>query len=380
MKRKKQKLRRPAGELIAEALALQERGALAEAEQRYRELLRHEPDHHAAMSLLAMILLERNDPGAAASLIAQAIRLAPDIAWYHLNLGHACAAAGLDDRAVEAMMASARLDPASAIPRYDLARHHLRHGRPGEALAALREVLEREPAHDRARFLVASLTGGHVDAAPADYVTELFDSYAPGFEAHLVNVLGYRAPAQLAELVTAAGRAGEEAPHRAWRVIDVGCGSGLGGAAFRGIARHLIGSDLSPRMIEIARRRGVYDELHVEDLVATLDRTHDVDAIVAADVFIYVGALDDAFRAAAGALRPGGLLALSTERGDGDGYRLQPSSRYAHGDGYVRGLARRHGFAVRETRDTVLRTDHSGPVAGALYLLAAGAHDDSPAP
>jgi predicted TPR repeat methyltransferase len=370
MKRKKQKPRRPAGELIAEALALQERGALAEAEQRYRELLRHEPDHHAAMNLLAMILLERNDPGAATPLIARAIRLAPDIAWYHLNLGHACAAAGLDDRAVEAMTASARLDPASAIPRYDLARHHLRHGRPGEALAALREVVEREPAHERARFLVASLTGGHVDAAPADYVTELFDSYAPGFEAHLVNVLGYRAPAQLAELVAAAG----EPPHRAWRVIDVGCGSGLGGAAFRGLARHLIGSDLSPRMIEIARRRGVYDELHVEDLTATLRRSRaDADLIVAADVFIYVGALDDAFRAAAGALRPGGLLALSTERGDGDGYRLQPSSRYAHGDGYIRGLAQRHGFAVREARDTVLRTDHAGPVAGVLYLLAAGA-------
>jgi predicted TPR repeat methyltransferase len=234
-------------------------------------------------------------------------------------------------------------------------------------------VLELEPAHDRARFLVASLTGGHVDAAPADYVTELFDSYAPGFEAHLVDGLGYRAPAQLAELVAAAG-AGDELPQRAWRVIDVGCGSGLGGAAFRAIARHLIGSDLSPRMIEIARRRGIYDELHVEDLTATLRRARaDADLIVAADVFIYVGALDDAFRAAAGALRPGGLLALSTERGDGDGFRLQPSSRYAHGDGYVRGLAQRHGFAVREARDTVLRTDHTGPVAGVLYLLAAGA-------
>jgi predicted TPR repeat methyltransferase len=370
MKRKKPKpRRRPAGELIAEGLALQERGALAEAEQRYRELLRHEPDHHAAMNLLAMILLERDDPAAATPLITRAIGLAPDIAWYHLNLGHAYAAAGLDDRAAEAMTASARLDPASAIPRYDLARHHLRHGRPGEALAALREVLDREPAHERARFLVASLTGGHVDTAPADYVTELFDSYAPGFEAHLVNVLGYQVPAQLAELVAAAG----EAPHRAWRVIDVGCGSGLVGAAFRGVARHLIGSDLSPRMIEIARRRGVYDELHVEDLTATLRRARaDADLVVAADVFIYVGALDEAFRTAASALRPGGLLAFSIERCDGDGYRLLPSSRYAHSDGYLRGLAQRHGFAVREARDTVLRTDHAGSVSGVLYLLTAG--------
>jgi predicted TPR repeat methyltransferase len=370
MKRKKAKpRRRPTGELIAEALALQERGQVAEPEQIYREVLQHEPDHHGALNLLAMILTERHDPGAAATLITRAIALAPGVAWYHLNLGHAYAAAGLDDPAAQAMRASADLDPESPIPRYDLARHHLRHGRPGEALAALRQVLDRDPSHDRARFLVASLSGGHVDTAPAGYVTELFDSYAPRFEAHLVNVLDYKVPAQLAELVAAAGHA----PPQAWQVIDLGCGSGLGGAAFRGFARHLIGSDLSPRMIEIARSRGVYDELHVEDLTATLRRAGaNADLVVAADVFIYVGALDESFGAAASALRPGGLFAFSTERCDGDGFRLLPSSRYAHADGYVRRLAQRHGFAVREARDTVLRIEQAAPVPGVLYLLAAG--------
>ena len=375
MKRKKARPpRRPAGEVIAEALALQERGAIAEAEQRYRALLQREPDHHAALNLLAMILTERGEPAAAAALIERAIAVAPEVAWYHLNLGHALAAAGLDDRAAAAMTASAELDPASPIPRYDLARHHLRHARADAALAALRDVLARDPGHDRARFLVASLTGGHVDSAPADYVTELFDSYAPRFEAHLVEVLGYRVPEQLAELVAAC-----QPPARAWQVIDLGCGSGLCGAAFRGHARHLIGSDLSLRMVELARRRGVYDELHVEDLTATLGRAQrahraggGADLVIAADVFIYVGALDAAFAAAAGALRPGGLFAFSTERCDGDGFELRPSSRYAHGDGYVRGLADRHGLAVREARDAVLRVDQTRPVAGVLYLLGLG--------
>ena len=369
MKRKKPRpRRRPIAELVAEALALQERGAAAQAEPLYREVLQQDPDHHAALNLLAMILVERGDPAAATALITRAIAVAPGVAWYHLNLGHAHAAAGRDEPAVAAMTASAELDPASAIPRYDLARHHLRHGRPDAALAALREVLAREPAHERARYLVASLTGGHVDTAPADYVTELFDSYAPSFEAHLVNVLDYRAPAQLAELVAAAGHAAQ----RTWRVIDLGCGSGLGGVAFRDHAQHLIGSDLSPRMVEIARRRGVYDELHVEDLTATLGRARaDVDLVVAADVFIYVGALEAPFRAASGALRPGGLFAFSTERCDGDGFRLLPSSRYAHGDDYIRALAGRHGFAIRDARDTVLRVEHSAPVPGVLYLLAA---------
>jgi predicted TPR repeat methyltransferase len=368
MKRKKAKpRRRPVNELIAEGLALQERGAIAEAEQRYRAALQQEPDHHGVLNLLAMILTERNEPAEAATLITRAIALAPEVAWYHLNLGHAYAASGLDDRAVEAMQASVRLDPGNAIPRYDLARHHLRHGRSDEALVALRQVLARDPSHERARFLVASLTGGHANTAPADYVTELFDSYAPRFEAHLVNVLDYKVPAQLAALVTAAGHE----PQRAWHVIDLGCGSGLGGVAFRDFAQHLVGSDLSPKMIEIARTRGVYDELHVEDLTATLGRASaNVDLVVAADVFIYVGALEASFHAASNALRPGGLFAFSTELCEGDGYRLLPSSRYAHASGYIRALAQRHGFAIRDARDTVLRMDHTGPVAGMLYVLA----------
>jgi predicted TPR repeat methyltransferase len=366
MKRKKPRPpRRPAGELIAEALALQERGRADQAEPLYREVLRLEPDHHAALNLLAMILIERGEPAAAAGLITRAIAVAPGVAWYHLNLGHARAAAGEDAPAVEAMDASARLDPASPIPRYDLARHHLRHGRPAEALAALHQVVERDPSHERARFLIASLSGGHVDTAPADYVTELFDSYAPGFEAHLVNALDYKAPAQLAALVAAV-----HPPARDWQVIDVGCGSGLGGAAFRPFARHLVGSDLSPKMIGIAGKRGTYDELRVEDLIATLGRAAGVDLVVAADVFIYVGALDDAFARAARALRPGGWFAFSTERADGDGFRLQPSSRYAHTDGYIRGLAERHGFAIDQAQPTVLRIERGAPVAGVLYLLA----------
>jgi predicted TPR repeat methyltransferase len=361
--------------LVGEALARHERGELDTAEAMYREALRLEPDHHAALNLLGMILVDRGDAAAATEVIARAIAVAPDEAWYHLNLGHARAAAGLDAQAVEAMAASAALDPGNPIPRYDLARHHLRHARAEPALAALREVVARDPRHDRARFLIASLTGGHVDTAPADYVTELFDSYAPSFEAHLVDGLGYRAPAQLAELVAAAGHA----PDRAWRVIDLGCGSGLGGAAFRPAARHLIGSDLSPRMIDIARRRGIYDELHVEDLAATLRRaaaggaTTAADLVVAADVFIYVGALDDAFRLTAAALRPGGLFAFSTERDDGDGFRLRRSSRYAHADAYVRDLAARHRFTAVASRDTVLRIEHTEPVAGQLHLLAVAA-------
>jgi predicted TPR repeat methyltransferase len=129
-------------------------------------------------------------------------------------------------------------------------------------------------------------------------------------------------------------------------------------------------------MIELARARGVYDALHVEDLLATLARAdHAVDLVLAADVFIYVGALAAVFAATARALTAGGRFAFSVERAapEAAGVHLQATSRYAHSDAYLRDLAAHHGFTVHAARDTVIRTDHRTAIPGVLYLLTAGA-------
>ena len=358
---------RSTAELIAEASILYENGALTEAARTYRQALAQEPDHVGALNLLAIVLSDRGDPAAALPLIQRAIELDPGVAASHLNLGMVYAKLERDVLAVDAMHVASELDPGSAMPLETLAKHHISRNQPERAIAALRRALARDPASATVRFLIAGLTGDRVDATPAVVVEELFDSYAPSFEDHLVQRLHYRVPEQLEALVVAAGNR----PERAWRVFDLGCGTGLCGAAFRPFANHLVGSDLSTRMIEIAGSRGLYDELHTEDLVATLRRADaDVDLVVAGDVLIYVGALEPTFAACASALRDNGLFAFSTERCDGDGFRLLPSLRYAHSDGYVRALAERAGFAIAVIRDHVLRTEQDAPIVGALYLLA----------
>ena len=154
--------------------------------------------------------------------------------------------------------------------------------------------------------------------------------------------------------------------------MDLGCGTGLAGVELRAYARTLIGSDLSTRMIARARERGIYDELHVEDLATTLARARDVDLIVAADVFVYVGALDATFAACAGALRSSGLFAFSIERSGGNDVVLQPTLRYAHGGAYIAGLASTHGFVVARSEPSIIRIDRGKPVDGVIYLLRRG--------
>ena len=72
------------------------------------------------------------------------------------------------------------------------------------------------------------------------------------FDRALTEGLGYRAP----ELAAArrARRSGRRMKFGS--VLDLGCGTGLAGAAFRPFCDWLVGVDLSPAMLAQARGKG----------------------------------------------------------------------------------------------------------------------------
>lgn len=98
------------------------------------------------------------------------------------------------------------------------------------------------------------------------------------------------------------------------RVLDAGAGTGAAGEALQEIGfRDLHAVDLSPEMLEVARRKGLYRELGVADLGMPLDkyRKDTFDAVVLVGVFSYgqapATALDEAVRLT----RPGGLITFT---------------------------------------------------------------------
>ncbi len=376
MKRKSEKPRRPTpDELVDAGRRHIDRGELAEAETCFRQALALAPGHLGIVTLLGMLLVERDKHDAAIELLEMAREAAPAFAPVQLALGSAYAGAGHDDLAVAAMEAAIKLDTTSPIPLERLAKHHIVARRPREAIGLLRRVLRRDPANAAAQFLLAGLTRGQPaaegeprpgtpDAPPPDLIADLFDAYAAKFDEHLVDKLQYAAPRALAAMIS-----GIAPPDGSWRVVDLGCGTGLAGVELRPFARTLIGADLSPRMIARAKDRRAYDALHVEDLTATLARERDLDLVVAADVFIYVGVLDAAFAGCAAALRPGGLLAFSIERSERDDVILDATLRYSHSDAYLRRLATTHGFAIVRAEPATLRVEDARPVEGLLYVL-----------
>jgi predicted TPR repeat methyltransferase len=236
------------------------------------------------------------------------------------------------------------------------------------AVAAAKDSLAID-GNDAARFFLAQ--AGAVAAPPRtpdSVVASLFDQYAAGFEQHLVGTLRYRAPALVVEAVRAAR--GADAPP--CDVMDAGCGTGLAAPLLRPFARRLDGVDLSANMVAKARDKGLYDDLAVGELVATLAaRPAAYDVIVACDVLVYFGDLGPLFTAIRAALRPGGLFAFTAERGAGATYALLPEGRYAHPPAYVAATADAAGLAVRQSGEAALRTEAGKDVTGLVYVCAA---------
>jgi predicted TPR repeat methyltransferase len=370
MKRKKATAHAPTvDEQLDLARRHAERNELADAEAFYRRVLERVPEHLGALTLLGLLLIDREDVDAAIDLLERARDIAPDFPPVQLALGSAYGVAGHDSLAVVAMETASKLDTTSTLPLERLAKHHIAARRPREAIGLLRRILRRDPAHAHARFLLGGLTGTRNDEGPPpELIADLFDTYATRFDQHLVDELQYDVPRSLAALIADLGVAAGDSLH----VVDLGCGTGLAGVELRAFAKTLVGSDLSPRMIARARQRGIYDDLHVEDLVTTLGRVRGIDLILAADVFIYVGMLEPTFAACRTALRPGGLLAFSVERSATVDVVLQPTLRYAHADAYIRRLAETHDFTVARAKPSTVRIDNGQPVDGVLYVLRGG--------
>ncbi|KAJ4328621.1 hypothetical protein N0V84_000980 [Fusarium piperis] len=99
------------------------------------------------------------------------------------------------------------------------------------------------------------------------------------------------------------------------KILDAGCGTGLVGASLakRG-AKHIDGIDLSPGMLQVAERSGVYKTLSVANLSRRLDipdQTYDVIVCVGTMTQGHVG--PEAFDEFARIVKPGGFI-ISTVR------------------------------------------------------------------
>jgi len=347
-----------------EGLAHYRAGRYEAAERDFSASLALVPGRPSTLTNLGATRLKLGRVDEATSLLQEALRQEPDNAEALGHLAAALAEAGEHESALAAVTRALDLSPGNGAAwslRGTLAREL---GRREEAAAAYRQAL----AHGADRQLTAYYLAGVANenappaAPPRQYVEQLFDAYAQDFDLHLAGRLQYRAPQILVD--------GLDTP-RFRSALDLGCGTGLCGPLLRPRVDRLEGVDLSAAMVERARGSGFYDEVAQADIAEFLETTprrHDL--LIAADVFIYVGALERVFDGAARVLDPGGAFCFSLEAADErESFALRMSLRYAHSERYIRTLAAQRGFELQATARHPLRIDQGQPVAGLFAWL-----------
>ncbi len=343
------------------------------AEHHYRQTVALDPARTDAANNLGILLSKRAAYLEAETLLRQLIAAAPNFIEARQNLAQVYVAAGRMHEALQACTDGIALEPTNIGFRQLLGIVHGALGHEAEARELYRAWHEEDPSNTQVRHLYSAYCGNAVpDVASPDYVRETFDPFAVDFERTLAK-LDYRVPSLVGEaLHVALGATSAQL-----RIADAGCGTGLCAPFLHPFARHLVGIDLSHRMLEQAEGKALYDELHERELVEFLAvSTGAFDVIVSADTLCYFGVLTDFAREAHRALVGGGWLIFTVEAliddADASPWRLRTHGRYAHRREYVEQTLTANGFRLHSIEQVVLRTEARTPVTGWLVTAIVG--------
>lgn len=336
------------------------------AKLQFEKVLMLDYKHPEINQYYANTLLEIGDHEKAITYFFRQLERMPLFETYY-NLGVLFM---MKDRLQDALLyfnKAEQMEPLSIATQLNLGNIYLKNNKIIDAIAYYENANNLKPNDPEIQHILSALQQQKIpDHAPAEYITHLFDQYAPYYDRHLMEALEYDAPQKMFQAVQLEYL---YLPEKQWKIVDLGCGTGLCGTLFKPFARKLIGVDLSKNMLAVARQKQIYDELIADDVTQALPQFSKCDLILAADVFTYIGDLELTFKNAANALISNGLFIFTVEKTYEKPFLLQTSIRYAHSKEYLESLIAAHAFDVMQFDNIVLRKQKNEPVEGYLVFL-----------
>lgn len=260
------------------------------------------------------------------------------------------------------------LEITSAWPplHFHLAETYRQMGRKNPSISSFKTYLSLDPDDHMGAAIKLALLGEEdpPETLPVSYVQSLFDEYAPRFDDALINDLEYTTPEKMAHMVRRATNRHEFA-----RLLDLGCGTGLATAEVAILCRYKTGVDLSPVMIEQAKDKNLFDELHVGTIEGYLSACDtNFDLILCADVLVYIGVLEQIFLDCAKIMNGDALFAFSVQYLADGTWILGEDHRYAHSQDYIESCLKAAGLVIVSLEKTVLRKDGGNDIEGIVVL------------
>lgn len=392
--------------LFREAQEYHRAGALAKAAELYQRVLRATPDHFGALDSLGLLCFQCGQFENAAQLFDSAAKQRPNSESAVYNRGCALQQLKRADEALAAFEKTLALNSRHVGALVNRAVIFLGLNRAGEALENCEQALAARPNFPPALLnrANAQFALGHHDAAladyeqvltlapdlkeaslgrenalfelrqadraPTDFLRRLYDTFSEYYDEQMLRTLGYCGHTKLRVLADRAFPQGRIAQ----RILDIGCGTGLAGDAFKDWVQggRLDGIDLSQKMLDRAKARHIYDSLTLADLNQALGAASPgYDVVLAADLLIYFGDFGPCFAGVARILKPGGIFLLTVESLTDGTWELAATRRYRHSARYIEAEATRHGLEMVAMEDFTIRTEAAIPVPALAVILRA---------
>ncbi|MDY6407446.1 MAG: tetratricopeptide repeat protein, partial [Pseudomonadota bacterium] len=314
----------PARHNLADLLFHQKR--LAESLEQYREIIMRDPNNTSALYNLAIILEKTNETAEALGLYFKLLfqdKNLPDIRW--------------------------RIADNLAV---------LNETNPKLAQNFATGWVKNAPNDIVANHTLLALSG-QTDAHMTQFAIKLFDDFALTYDAkmreidnrtilNIQNIL----PAQLY-----------------LKALDIGCGTGAWGVAYKSHIGHLTGIDVSQKMLDIAQATQTYDTLICRETTQYLQNEKDAfDLITMIDVLGYISNINQLFLLIAKHLKREGLFAFSAETTDSDKMVLGPHGRYLYPFSILEIALKSADMEIIRQDDVALRKEGLGYAQGVVIV------------
>ncbi len=325
-----------------------------QAEQMYQKALSLAPKNFDAHLNYAVLLHKQNRLNEALEEYRQAAILNPNSAEVSNNLGLLQRSLDNFPQAIDLLLNAFCLSPQKQEYAANLAETLTVYSRsnPNEAAKIAAAWQKKAPENPFAQQIDAALNNKILAQNPA-YSRQLFDIFADTYENTMQNI-DYHLPQEIASLIDNNDI-----------IVDLGCGTGLLGEKIREKCHQLIGVDISPKMLEKADAKKIYDRLEQADIIEFCDKLPSSALVIAADVLGYIGELKPLI---AKVFPHQFIFSAALDDKLKQNFSLTPQGRYIYNPTYINDTLKDCGYNNTSQHKTILRTENGNPVYGAIFI------------
>ena len=328
---------------------------LTQDESLYRKALDLAPDNADAHAGLAALLYRQKRTLEALEEYRRTVIINPDIPEVSNNLAMILKDIGEYERAADLLLNAIKQAPQYVEFSVNLAETLtlFYYQQPENAKKIAKQWQKFMPDNLFANRVVAAFNGSKsVNSKP--YSEALFDVFAENYEQIMQNI-NYSAINKLKEIGFAP----------IGKILDLGCGTGLVGQAFKSVENKFTGVDISQKMLDMAALKNAYTDLIKDDIVHFLHTSNlKFNFIIALDVVEYIDDFTDMIMQMKHIPFVFTIENASEKVTD---FQLDASGRYRHNPQYIRNQLADAGYKNITSYPLILRQENGTDVNGTLF-------------